>query len=206
MGMGLSRWTSRLRGSGDLPEVVLSRAFPYEAQAQATRALRGIPRADLAPLGYVPSSNEHRYSPPRLDDTRLLIPYRIYNPPPAFRSVASDALPFVSTIYTRHHDGHVRQASTGIALSNWHSWMSPFVVQLMSEYVVEIANDIVTWLATAPDPARDHLQRFAAGNPAFIAISRARATSYWNEYYRGEFQVREYPPLVALREITGTWR
>jgi hypothetical protein len=136
----------------------------------------------------------------------LLIPYRIYNPPARFSEVPTDDLPLVAAIYTRHHDGHVRQSSLAMALDNWQAWMSPFVVQLLSEYVVEIGADVGAWLATAADPARVNLHAFTASNPEFTAISRARATSYWNEYYRGDFQLRSYPPLVALREITGVWR
>lgn len=198
--------TSLMIEAREAPESRLSLAFPFRVQRQARLSLRQLPRAELGPHGLVPLSNVHRYSPPRLQDTRLLIPYRIYNPPVRGSDVPVSDLPFVAAIYTRHYDGHVRQSSMRLALESWQPWMSPFVVQLLGEYVVEIGVEIREWLATVGDSAKGHLYAFTASNPEFTAITRARATSYWNEYYRGDFLLRSYPPLEALREIVGASR
>jgi hypothetical protein len=149
---------------------VLCRAFPVEVRTAARKALRRLPPAELRPIDFLPTSNKRRHPPPRVLGARVLIPYRIHHPPVDLAEVPPDALPFVAAVYTRHHDGRVRQA------------------------------------ATADESARADLQVFAATNPGFIALTRAKAVSYWDEHYRGDFDLRSYPPLLALREITGTWR
>lgn len=84
-------------------------------------------------------------------------------------------------------------------------WCAPFVVQLLGEYVVEICIDVEELLAdgatTYPNVARG-LQHFAESSPAFMALTRARATSYWSEYYRADFpHINTYPAIRALDQI-----
>jgi hypothetical protein len=55
---------------------------------------------------------------------------------------------------------------------------------------------------THPNLARG-LQHFAESNPAFMELTRARATSYWSEYYRTDFpHINTYPAIRALDQIT----
>ena len=75
-------------------------------------------------------------------------------------------------------------------------------MQLLGEYVVEICVDIERFLnQRLPDSPEISagLRDFVTSNPAFMALTRARAVSYWTEYYRGRFPCRDaYPPLDAL--------
>ena len=48
----------------------------------------------------------------------------------------------------------------------------------------------------------DALADFARANPAFMATTRRRATSYWNEHHRHRFpDKRAYPGLTLLDRI-----
>jgi len=81
----------------------------------------------------------------------------------------------------RHADGFVRQSGLSNILSSEGMWIPPFVVQLVGEYVIEIAADIQA------GPSRlDRAQygSFIRANPVFLANTRKRATIYWNCYYQ----------------------
>ena len=46
---------------------------------------------------------------------------------------------------------------------------------------------------------RETLTRFAEENPGFAELTRQRAVSYWNEYYRRYFsQLADYPGVAAI--------
>jgi hypothetical protein len=64
--------------------------------------------------------------------------------------------------------------------------------------VLPIVQDICEALTT--DAAeRGALGEVAAENPGFFELTRQRAISYWNEYYRHDFPSRDdYPGLAAL--------
>jgi len=58
--------------------------------------------------------------------------------------------------------------------------------------------------AAAAIPALEmrRFRAFARENPAFMATTRRRATSYWDCYYRMGFPtLQTYPAVLALNEI-----
>lgn len=57
----------------------------------------------------------------------------------------------------------------------------PFVVQLCSEYVVEILQDIEARLPLLDKHVYGTILR---GNPAFLDLAQQRMTRYWDGYYR----------------------
>jgi hypothetical protein len=98
-------------------------------------------------------------------------------------------------VYTRHCDGHVRERYLRQVLATTCDWVAPYIVRLAGEYVIEITRIIQASLSqlTVPGSAQHATYgRFAAQNPAFIELTRARAVSYWNEHYR-----RQYPSLAS---------
>jgi hypothetical protein len=158
-------------------------------------------------LGLIHETNNTKQPAVTFDGEDLEIPNRICN---AFPARAFEHLPPLSRaaagcIDTRHHNGHTRQRALGLALSADVDWCAPFVVQLLGEYVVEICTDVETLLiggsTTYPNVARG-LRQLAESNPAFIALTRARATSYWSEYYRADFpDIDTYPAIRVLDQI-----
>lgn len=141
----------------------------------------------------------------------VVIPYRVYNPvpPPHFADGLSSTEQAVAAgIYSRHHDGLIRQRALGTLLDRDEPWTVPFVVQLLGEYVIEICGDIekFTRTALAARPAmRASLPAFFRHNPCFAELTRQRAVSYWSCYYRAMHVSRDtYPALTALSRLGGS--
>ena len=44
-------------------------------------------------------------------------------------------------------------------------------------------------------------RRFWRDNPEFVALTYARAASYWDAYYRNTVTLSEYPPRVAVTQV-----
>jgi hypothetical protein len=130
----------------------------------------------------------------------LRIPYRVYFPAseaPRPRS-PGEAKP-LACIYSRHHDGHVRQAQVATLLADTDAFLVPFVVLLIGECVLEVVEAIAARRETL---AEAQYRAFALENPECLELMRRRATSYWNAYYRRRFPEKErYLPLLLLRGL-----
>ncbi len=187
--------------SGPTPHMLaaLRAAFP----ASLGTAVVGV----VSRLPHAPSELSETTIAPRpvlLQGEPLSIPYRVYVPahhPP--RSGASGRLTVESKvracIYSRHHDGYVRQAQVATLLGDSDPWLVPFVVQLLGEYVVEVAEAIEAHRDRLTEPP---YQAFVRENPAFAELTRQRTRSYWNCYYRRRFpRLESYPPFRLVREL-----
>lgn len=148
----------------------------------------------------------------RVGGEELLVPYRIYHAEPdpgTVAKLAPRAQLVLRCLYTRHHDGRTRQRSLEQIVAQRVSWIVPYVVQLIGEYVVEIIEVIAAALpelAEPGSPQRNLYGRFAADNPAFIDITAARATSYWNEYYRWYRSHADYPGRQLIEAVRAAGR
>jgi hypothetical protein len=80
-------------------------------------------------------------------------------------------------------------------------WVVPFVVQLLGEYVPEIAQAVVDVL---DEVAQSAYVRFGAANPDFIKLTQQHAISYWAQFCGGRYLFGEYPPVQALLRL-GLW-
>jgi hypothetical protein len=141
----------------------------------------------------------------QVDGEPLTIPYRIYSPePPAgdVSSLSSTQQTLLHCLYTRHHDGFVRQRHLERVLGSDRSWVVPYVVQLVGEYVVEILIAIAERLdvATPGTPERLRYGRFVAENRAFFELTASRVTSYWNCYYRYPDRAQAIEPWPGGRQ------
>lgn len=131
----------------------------------------------------------------KLDGETLAIPYRLHYDPDLLRrelaSSQADAMRILLCLGTRHDDGHVRQECLRQLLADESSWLTPYLLQLAGEYVVEIAADVAAAIG-ARNPAA--LRAFAVENPAYLAALGSRVTSYWNCYHRQAYPERgRYP-------------
>jgi hypothetical protein len=180
-----------LSGQDDQP---LMRAFP--------RALAGdvAAAASVMPAGSIHEDDRFRIW---VDGEELAVPERIYHAEPGpgmVESLAPRAQLVLRCLYTRHHEGFVRQRNLERVVSAPDAWVVPYVVRLVGEYIVEIIEVIAAGLPqlTVPgSPQRALYGRFAADNPAFIDLTAARVTSYWDEYYR-----RGGHPKKRYRSVT----
>jgi hypothetical protein len=177
------------------------RAFPESLAASVAAAVSQIPIANF----------EHRDAEPAVvAGEQVWLPGRLYNPPIALAGTDTVSA-VVQCLYTRHHDGYVRQRAVEALLAQpARPWAVPYVVRLAGEYVIEIVDSIRSRLDLSDVATRDMYGRFVAANPGFMTLARQRATSYWAEYYRRRYPVLRpkaedrwdtYPGFLLLDEL-----
>lgn len=158
----------------------------------------------------------HAWSYPfrvRVYDDELSIPFRIYSDEPA-RSVVLSLTDrqqlMLHCLYTRHHDGYVRQRHLACIIGSTEPWVVPYVVQLIGEYVVEIVEEIAASLPGHVDASADARRmygRFVESAPEYFWLVKQRVASYWSAYYQSRYSKsdevnaagpRRYPGFVAV--------
>ncbi len=127
---------------------------------------------------------------------------RLYAPEPTtgVSSLTPIQRLILSALYSRHHDGFVRERHVRQLLDVDHVWIPPFVVLLLGEYVVQIGQVIAERVSGLP---RQTYIDFARVNPDFMRLTRSRVVSYWWEYY-SSVPLREYPGYRSLQDL-GMW-
>ena len=129
------------------------------------------------------------------------IPYRVF-----FDEVAASHLSalddqkreILHCIYSRHHDGFVRQRHIEAVLDSANPWVMPFVVQLIGEYVIEIMEAVRRSLGNlrVDDPRRAPYRGFVLANDSYMELTSQRVASYWNCYYRGRYSDADRSPMA----------
>ena len=140
--------------------------------------------------------------PITLNGQPLRIPARIYNQEPDWaivRSLGDVERSIAACLFTRHHDGRVRERALTHVPMSAESWAAPFIIQLLGEYVIELVERAASLIEGAP---KIGYVAFARENPDFLRLTAQRATSYWNVYYRGQIRKRaDYPAFPALATL-----
>jgi len=136
----------------------------------------------------------------RVDQQILRIPYRLYYDLDVLRreldAAHGDTRLILACLGTRHHDGHLRQACLPRLFESDEAWLTPYLLQLASEYVVEIVRDIAIGIGRRDKAA---LATFALDNPAYLATLERRVCSYWSYYHRAAYPDRmDYPGSKVL--------
>jgi hypothetical protein len=176
----------------------LRSAFPSSLASEVDAALRLLPAG-----GHAPSSQD--IGPIIVRGEMVHIPTRIYSPEligMAEDDLGASARVVLACLFTRHHDGFVRERYVPHLLSADQAWVVPFTLQLVGEYVVEI----IELLASRIDELRnDRYRLFAAENDRFVQKTRHRVLSYWDCYYRSRYpRFDEYPGFRVMNEL-GLW-
>jgi hypothetical protein len=175
----------------------LTEAFPAGLSARV--------RAVLEATSLGPSTQKLRQDdigPIIVNGQQLRIPFRIYNPEPDWaivRSMGDVERSIAACVFTRHHDGRVRERALTQVPVSVESWAAPFVVQLLGEYVIELVERAASLIEVAPQAG---YVAFARENPDFLRLTTQRATSYWNAYHRDRLRNRaDYPAFPALARL-----
>jgi hypothetical protein len=90
--------------------------------------------------------------------------------------------------YTRHGDGHIREKYLRKIISSNHKWVTPYVIALLGEYVIEILQVIFENLDRIKI---DDYMEIIEDNPAFYALTKERVISYWDYYYRWKYKLKK---------------
>ena len=134
----------------------------------------------------------------------LLIPYRIHLPQPTpstWATFSRSQFLMAHCLYSRHHDGRIREAALRAFLQADQEWTPPFIIQLASEYVVEISQVVLSNIGVVGTPVFRH---FSLANASFLLRCRQRAITYWNRYYRND--IPRYRDFPAFRVIDAAIR
>lgn len=135
-----------------------------------------------------------------LSAERLAIPYRIYFDEPNEQNLNQTELLILNCLFARHHSGFVRQDRLEQILSAEEYWTTPFIVQLLGEYVLEILETIESNLS---ETLLRNIRRFIGENPKFFETTKSRINSYWNCYYRAEYPNKKgYAGFEILAKIS----
>jgi hypothetical protein len=133
-----------------------------------------------------------------IQNERVEIPYRIYFEYPGTDNLSGKELLILNCLFTRHHSGYLRQKYLERIILSDEYFVTPFIIQLLGEYVVEILHAIENNLN---DTRLSNLARFAKENPAFFEATKSRMISYWDVYYR----IRTWPKnKKEIRNYVGS--
>jgi hypothetical protein len=172
----------------------LCAAFPAAIGLEVRAALMHVPPCDHAPT-------ELNIGPIQIAGEHLHIPYRIYAAEPAlfrWKPVGRQQRLILSALYTRHYDGYVREKYVKVLLQAEETWVAPFVIQMLGEYVVEIVQLLELHLANL---SRESYLLFLKENEPFFCLVRNRIASYWDCYYRSQFPRLEDYPAFRVAEV-----
>jgi hypothetical protein len=117
----------------------------------------------------------------KVNEEILCIPSRFYFPdmdiPETLTDIQKDIL---YCIYSRNHNGYVREKYLKKIILSKHKWVIPYVMNLLGEYVVQMLEVIYKHLTELNS---DDYIEFINENLAFYQLTKARIASYWDCYY-----------------------
>ncbi len=135
----------------------------------------------------------------------IYIPARIYSEeakPETLTFLTETQALILACLFSRHHNGYIRQKQIPTMLTSRELWVIPFIIQLLGEYVIEIIKDIQANISALNG---DYVRVFAGENLEFITLTRQRIISYWDVYHRSSYvSLRDYPALQAMITL-GLW-
>ncbi len=176
----------------------LRTAFPRLITVELDRVLQIMPAAELKPT-------PDEIGPVRLQGEDVHIPHRIYSVEPdelSLEELSGIQPAILACLFSRHHDGLVREKYLRQLLPVQESWVPPFVIQLVGEYVLEIILTVACDIRYLRDGC---YAAFAAENPAFLGLLRQRIISYWDCYYRRQFPRFQHNPAFQVFKALGWW-
>ncbi len=138
-----------------------------------------------------------------LDGEKLTIPGRVYFDKP--NDVVASSLTkiqqiILDCIYLRHHNGFVRQERLEKLKNIDEYFVTPFIFQLLGEYVVEILEVINSQVT---ESKLKNFAKFVNENPKYWMQTESRMVSYWNEYYRRPTypKIKDYVGYEIMKKI-----
>ena len=129
-----------------------------------------------------------------LDNEMISLPYRIYMNElnvEVLEQLTIHQQIILHCIYTRHFNGHIREASLAKLYGATDGFVIPFIVQLLADQVLEIL--IALQRHVTGHGANDYAV-FTRNNPKYWQQTQDRMVSYWNAYYRPRYpKIGPYP-------------
>ena len=153
-------------------DAVWSRAFPSSMREVVAEVVADLPQRFHPTTGWTIDSTRHPRGI-RVAGEPIEIPSRQYLHEILPGSANADSgvrAQILGCVYSRHHDGRVRQAWVRSLLTSPSAASAPFVVQMAGEYVAEIVEDIAEYLGRQGGDWDHVMATFVHENPAFVAL------------------------------------
>lgn len=178
----------------DTFEQIAKAAFPAALCSEAFGAAQFL-------LPYI--SQDYRQPPIDvvINGKIIKIPRRLYFPDPKQVNIGwlTPNKRLIQCLLSRSSDGFERQKALREVIKISEPWAVPYIVLLSGEYVVEIDADLVDAL---PDLDQTLFINFVLENRVLMRSLKAKATSYWDCYYRQQFPTKNtYPGLLFLHRL-----
>ena len=121
------------------------------------------------------------------------IPFRLYfSAECLYSSALTDNERRILIVYfTRHHNGYIRHQCLKelVKYGELRDYELAYIMLLIGEYVLEIIRDAFLVFQSAD---KNLINMFICENRTMINYQHARIISYWNEYYRKNYDENEY--------------
>lgn len=193
-----------------LPEAdadIIASCFPQSLGADV-RTVTGIMPADRVSPLVVSQNPAGRLVPVKvaIEGEPINVLTRTYNGEPMSELIASlstEQRLIYDCVYARHRDGFVRERHVEALLARAEPWIPTFVLELLGEYVIEIAQIIYRAVDVIP---RDAYHSYGIGNPAHLKRICKKIVSYYHygpaAYYGSSLDVA---PSFAVMSELGLW-
>jgi Integron Cassette Protein Hfx_Cass5 len=169
---------------------ILKNAFPKSLEEDLKIVLKVIPFSDNNIK--LTDGNFHKVDNLIFENSQIIkvgnedltIPYRVYfNEPNQLveKLLTVNQQKILNCIYLRHHNGFVRQKRLEKLKAINEYWITPYLFQLLGEYVIEILEVIDK---QHNNTILDNFKQFKLDNPKYFIQTESRMISYWNQYYR----------------------
>ena len=166
-------------------------AFPHELQSDVKEAVKVLPFV-TNPIKLADGSAHYvdnfvsEYKPQifKIRGEIVEIPYRVYFEQPdqeLLKNLNVQQQIILDCIYLRHHNGFVREQHLINLIETEVYFTTPFVIQLLGEYVVELIYILDKGITD------DYISKYAEllnDNLFFWKQTQSRMVSYWDIYYR----------------------
>jgi hypothetical protein len=122
--------------------------------------------------------------------------YRIYFHEPSAEledKLTETQKQILNCIYTRHHNGYIREKRLKKLFGFDNDWILPYKLQLLGEYVIEILFELDKHITN------ENIRRYKQltfNNRKYWEQTKSRVASYWNEHYR-------YPNYKNFNDYIG---
>lgn len=141
----------------------------------------------------------------KIEYEHIQIPMRLYLlevDAERIKKLTSTQQTILYCLYTRHHDGYVREHYLQQLLKTRprNGWVLAYVIELASEYIREIVDIIVPAIEQWDSEVK---RRFVEDDPAYMKRIEDRMISYWNAYYRSGERRSEanYPGFRIIESL-----
>lgn len=177
---------------------IITNAFPKELTSDVSEIFKIIPLETNFNFSLISSDSFDVIT----DGELLKIPTRIYfNEPKANdeKILTERQKDILNCLYTRHYNGYTREERLKKLSNKQENWKTPFIVQLLGEYVYQLFPIIDK---KVNEETLEFYQEFRRNNPKYWEQTESRVASYWNEYYKHKFpKLKDYLGTEIINRI-----